>query len=100
MALKRLISQVKRLPASPQVLPRMNLLKDTNATSTEIVGAIKVDMSLAVQVQRLSNSSYYGFAEPSQDLSQTYHSQNQKRLQNWILKHQLFPVSLRVQWSV
>jgi len=48
----------------------MNLLKDPNATSTDIVNAIKLDMSLAVQVQRLSNSSYYGFAEPSQDLSQ------------------------------
>lgn len=71
MELKRLISQIKRLPASPQVLPRlMNLLKDPNATSSEIVDAIKLDMSLAAQVQRLSNSSYYGFAEPSQDLSQ------------------------------
>lgn len=71
MQLQRIIGQVKRLPATPQLLPRlMQVLKDPNASSDEIVDMIKLDMSVAAQVQRLSNSTYYGFAEPSRDLHQ------------------------------
>lgn len=71
MQLERIIAQVKRLPATPQLLPRlMQVLKDPNATSDEIVDMVKLDMSVAAQIQRLSNSTYYGFPEPCRDLHQ------------------------------
>ncbi len=71
MQLERVIAQVKRLPATPQLLPKlMQLLKDPMATSEEIMEMVRMDLSVAAQVQRLSNSTYYGFAEPSRDLNQ------------------------------
>lgn len=71
MQLERIIAQVKRLPATPQLLPKlMQVLKDPTASSEEIVEMVKLDLSVAAQVQRLSNSTYYGFSDSSRDLNQ------------------------------
>ena len=71
MSLERIIPHIKRLPATPQILPKlMQVLKDPNTSSDEIVEMVKLDTSVAAQVQRLSNSTYYGFTEPSRDLHQ------------------------------
>jgi HD-like signal output (HDOD) protein len=71
MSLDRIIPHIKRLPATPQILPKlMQVLKDPNTAAEEIVEMVKLDTSVAAQVQRLSNSPYYGFTEPSRDLQQ------------------------------
>lgn len=65
-----LLSSVDNLPASPQVLPQLlELLNDDNSSFDEIVQLVSIDLSLASQVLRLSNSAYYGAATKTYDLA-------------------------------
>lgn len=65
-----LLSNVDKLPPSPQVLPQLlELLNDDNSSFDEIVQLVSVDLSLASQVLRLSNSAYYGAATKTYDLA-------------------------------
>jgi HD-like signal output (HDOD) protein len=69
MKAEDVISQVKKLPPAPVVLPNLlNLLRDTNSDPNEIVALIKLDPSLTAQVLKLSNSVYYAMGTPSCDL--------------------------------
>jgi HD-like signal output (HDOD) protein len=65
-----LLSDVEKLPPSPQILPQLlGLLNDDNSSFDEIVQLVSVDLSLAAQVLRLSNSAYYGAATKTYDLA-------------------------------
>ncbi len=68
--LEDLLDNVERLPPSPQILPQLlGLLNDDNSSFDEIVQLVSIDLSLAAQVLRLSNSAYYGAATKTYDLS-------------------------------
>ncbi|MFW5882832.1 MAG: HDOD domain-containing protein [Verrucomicrobiota bacterium] len=64
--LEDLFASADRLPAAPQVFPRLqNLLRDGNSTLEDIAELIRLDASLAARVVRLSNSAFYGGSERS-----------------------------------
>lgn len=70
LTLEALLGDVENLPPSPQILPQLlGLLNDDNSSFDEIVQLVSVDLSLAAQVLRLSNSAYYGAATKTYDLS-------------------------------
>lgn len=70
LPLEVLLSDVEKLPPSPQILPQLlGLLNDDNSSFDEIVQLVSIDLSLAAQVLRLSNSAYYGAATKTYDLA-------------------------------
>jgi len=57
---EELISQIKTLPSSPQLMQRMMLLlDDPNSTVESLVEVIQLERSLAARVVHLSNSPIY-----------------------------------------
>jgi len=55
-----IIQEVKHLPSSPKVLPRLKrLLTDGNSSLEEIAMLIRLDTALAARVLRVGNSAYY-----------------------------------------
>ena len=102
MSINRLLSKVKRLPATPELLPKlMQVLKDPNNSSEEIVEMIKLDMSLAAQIQHMSNSPYYGFSSPSKDLGQAIARiglQETYKLVAAVLSQQMMAKSLKMRY--
>jgi HD-like signal output (HDOD) protein len=69
-SIAELLSHVDKLPPSPQVLPQLlELLNDDNSSFDEIVQLVSIDLSLAAQVLRLSNSAYYGAPTKTYDLA-------------------------------
>ena len=61
-----LARQLKNLPASLEVLPRlMTLLRDDDTSLDTVAALISMDQGLAARVLSLSNSSYYGGGERS-----------------------------------
>lgn len=69
MKAQDVLSQIEKLPPAPAVLPvLLNLLRDTNSDTSEIIRYIRMDPSLTAQVLRLSNSVYYATSSPSCDL--------------------------------
>lgn len=71
MTPSKLIAKLDTLPPTPPILPRLlALLRNPNADPSEIVGMIKLDPSLTVQVLRLSNSVYFATGMPSDDLEE------------------------------
>ncbi len=71
MTLDELIAQTERLLPSPQVLPRLlTVLESDDANAWDIVELVKLDPALTTQVLALSNSAYYGFSSSSTDLEE------------------------------
>ncbi|MGF1449089.1 MAG: HDOD domain-containing protein [Opitutales bacterium] len=71
MTLDELIAQTQRLLPSPQVLPRLlTVLESDDANAWDIVELVKLDAALTTQVLALSNSAYYGFSTSSTDLEE------------------------------
>ena len=69
LTIESILADVKDLPPSPQILPQLlGLLNDDNSSFDEIVRLVSIDLSLAAQVLRLSNSAYYGAATKTYDL--------------------------------
>lgn len=69
MKLEVFVEKIKRLPPAPQILPKlMKLLASTDSSFDDIVQLVSLDLSLAAQVLRLSNSAYYGLATKTYDL--------------------------------
>lgn len=64
MNLDQLIRNAGKLPPSPQILPKLQkLLRDENSSMSDIASLMKLDATLAAQVIRVSNSSYYASTE-------------------------------------
>ena len=71
MELEEIISNIKNLPPTPQILPKLKeLLKDGNSSVNDILTLIKVDQALAAQIVRASNSPFYGAVRPSGNLEE------------------------------
>ena len=69
MDIKAVIEGVRKLPLTPQILPKLqNLIRDPGAEIEDIVTLIKMDAPLVAQVVRLSNSVFFGSALPSQSV--------------------------------
>ncbi len=71
MDVHAVISKIKQLPPTPEILPKLrNLLKDTNSSVNDIISLIKLDQSLSAQIVRVSNGAFYGAQKPSQSLEE------------------------------
>lgn len=71
MDVKQVISQIKQLPPTPEIMPKLRaLLRDGNSSVNEIISLIKLDQSLAAQIVRVSNSAFYGAHTPSHSLEE------------------------------
>ncbi|MFA5257242.1 MAG: HDOD domain-containing protein [Opitutales bacterium] len=69
MKAEDVISQIEKLPPAPAVLPTLlNLLRNTNSDTAEIIRLIRLDPSLTAQVLRMGNSVYYAMSTPSYEL--------------------------------
>ncbi len=63
MNLSYLVSSIKQLPPSPEILPKLQkLLGNGDASLQEITKLIRLDPALTTQIIRISNSVYYGGA--------------------------------------
>ncbi len=57
---QQIVQDVKNLPSSPKVLPRLKrLLQDGNSSMQEIALLIRLDAAIAARVMRVSNSAFY-----------------------------------------
>jgi putative nucleotidyltransferase with HDIG domain len=66
---EQIISQAKRLPPAPILLPRLlPHLRNLDSDLTEIVDLIQYDPSLTATVLRTCNSACFGFATPVDNL--------------------------------
>lgn len=71
MDVKTVINNIKQLPPTPEILPKLRaLLHDGNSSVNDIISLIKLDQSLAAQIVRVSNSAFYGAQKPSQNLEE------------------------------
>ena len=71
MDAKTLISKIKQLPPTAEIMPKLrSLLKDGNSSVNDIIALIKLDQSLSAQIVRVSNSAFYGAQNPSQSLEE------------------------------
>lgn len=69
MTIKEILADEKQLPPSPQILPKLlKVLQSDEGTSWEIVELARVDQTLTAQVLAWSNSAFYGFSESCDDL--------------------------------
>ncbi len=54
------VREVKHLPSTPKVLPRLkDLLSDPNSSMIEIVALIRLDAGIAARVLQVGNSAYF-----------------------------------------
>lgn len=54
------VRDLRHIPSSPQVLPRLlEILRDDRATLEEVVGVIRLDQGTAGRVLQIANSAYY-----------------------------------------
>ncbi len=68
MKISDILENMPDLPATPQLLPKLQrLLHNPEVDTSEVTEVIRLDANLTVQIIRLSNSGYYGS-------SQTCHS--------------------------
>lgn len=64
VSIEKIIESIAHLPASAQILPRLQqLLRDGRTRADEVVELLQVDPHLSAQLIRLSNSVYYGSSE-------------------------------------
>lgn len=69
MNINDIITQVKKLPTTPQVLPRLlTVLRDAESSADDVVNLIKLDPPLMAQVMKVSNSGYYAVPSGNTDL--------------------------------
>ena len=55
-----IVREVKHLPSTPKVLPRLKqLLSDANSSMLEIVALIRLDPGIAARVLQVGNSAYF-----------------------------------------
>jgi HD-like signal output (HDOD) protein len=55
-----IVREVKHLPSTPKVLPRLKqLLSDANSSMVEIVALIRLDPGIAARVLQVGNSAYF-----------------------------------------
>lgn len=65
------VDKLTHLPPNPQILNKLlDEVQNPNVNLDRISEYIQVDASLASRVLTLSNSSYYGYSIPAEDLSQ------------------------------
>ena len=68
ITIEDVVANTTRLPTSPQVMPKMQaILRDPNASISEIAELIKQDAGLTAQVIRMANSAFYGASEKVKD---------------------------------
>ena len=61
---EQMVNEVKGLPITPQILPRLQkLLRDPNSDLQDIVNLVRLEASVAAQIIRLSNSAVYAGAQ-------------------------------------
>ena len=61
--LEKLINSIETLPASLQIMPKLQmLLSDLNSSISDIIGLIKTDASLVTHIVKVSNSAFYAAA--------------------------------------
>ena len=54
------VRQLRQLPSSPQVLPKLkNLLGDGNSSLFEVVALIRLDQGISARVLQMGNSAYF-----------------------------------------
>lgn len=69
MEISELLEDVRELPPSARVLPRLQgLLRNNTAEANDIVELLKVDAGLAAQVLRFSNSAYFSGGIPCESI--------------------------------
>jgi HD-like signal output (HDOD) protein len=70
MNIDTVISEVRELPPTPQILPRLQkILRDPESGLDDVVDLVRVDAALTAQIVRLSNSGFYGNASPSSNIN-------------------------------
>lgn len=71
MEISQIITAVKNLPPSPEILPRLQtLVKDPDSKMDDIIDLISFDSSLTAQVIRISNSAFYSGSTPVASLEE------------------------------
>lgn len=69
MNLNEIVKSIEKLPATPQVLPRLlTVLRDPEASADEIVEIIRLDPTLAAQLLKVAGSGYYAVPSGNTDL--------------------------------
>ena len=57
---EEIVQVLRQLPSAPKVLPRLlEILRDDNASTDDVVELIKVDPGMATRVLQIANSAYY-----------------------------------------
>ncbi len=70
MNIDTVIAEVRDLPPTPQILPKLQkILRDPEAGLEDVVDLVKVDPALTAQLVRLSNSGWYGGSSPSENIN-------------------------------
>ncbi|MGF1484109.1 MAG: HDOD domain-containing protein [Opitutales bacterium] len=70
MNIETVIAEVRDLPPTPQILPKLQkILRDPEAGLDDVVDLVKVDPALTAQIVRLSNSGWYGGSTPSENIN-------------------------------
>ena len=55
-----IVRELRHLPSTPKVLPRLKLLlSDSNSSIYEIVALIRLDPGIVARVLQVSNSAYF-----------------------------------------
>ncbi len=69
MNINEILSNIKNLPTTPQILPRLlGKLRDHDASADDIVDLIKLDPPMMAQIIKISNSGYYAIPKGNTDL--------------------------------
>ncbi|MGF1450017.1 MAG: HDOD domain-containing protein [Opitutales bacterium] len=70
MNIDTVIAEVRDLPPTPQILPKLQkILRDPEAGLEDVIDLVKVDPALTAQIVRLSNSGWYGSSSPSENIN-------------------------------
>ncbi len=57
---EEIVQVLRQLPSAPKVLPRLlEILRDDNASTDDVVELIRVDAGMAARVLQIANSAYY-----------------------------------------
>lgn len=71
MKIEKLISDIKQLPPSPEILPKLQqLLADEDSSLDDITRLIRLDPALTAQIIKVSNSVYYGGSTACESIDQ------------------------------
>lgn len=71
MDLQSIVDNEVQLPPTPQILPKLQAVLKNDACSVfDIVSIVKMDASLTAKVVQVSNSAFYGAAEPCKHLEE------------------------------